>query len=499
MQIQRKVLKDYYAIEPGRVYALIHYDDSGTLVYEVIEPPLTEEDKKILSTLVDKIRERIFRMRTVPIEIIYNKSREKIEKIITEEIEKTTKELKLDLTSSQLDKYLYYIKRDIVGFGKLDPLMKDPYIEDINVNGPGRPVYVWHAKYEHLKTNIVFETAEELYSYIVKISQLVGKNISSANPILEGLIANYARVEAALADIAPLGHILNIRKFRIEPFTVIDLIELGTLSPEAVAYLWLMVDYRKNIIILGPTGSGKTTLLNALLYLIRPEVRIVTIEDTREISIPHDQWVALVTRPSISSQVREITQFELVKMSMRIRPDYLIVGEIRGEEAYALFQAFASGHAGLTTIHADSISAAILRLISKPMNVPKPLLKLANIFINIQRIKVDEKITRRVVEICEFSEYKSKPEFITMFRYNVLKDYLEMITPIEESKIFKEISREKMLTIVELKKEFIRRKELLKSMVKYRFRDPSTVFRIIRAYYRNPEDTFHKVLSGILP
>lgn len=491
------VLRDVYNIIPGYVYVIIYRDEKeGSLVYNVIEPPLTDEDVKNLELITETVRDIIMKDRKILNEVLSGRltiPHERLESYVRDAVKK----LKLKIEEPVLKKYMYYITRDVLGFGKLDPLLRDPYIEDINVNGPGRYVYVWHSFYEHLRTNIIFETAEEIYNYIVKISQIVKRNVSSANPILEGLIGNFARVEATLSDVAPLGHCINIRKFRAEPFTIVDLIKTGTISAEAAAYLWLVVDYKFNIVIIGPTGSGKTTLLNALLYLIRPEARIVTIEDTREINIPHEQWVPLLTRPSYNPQVREITQFDLIKVSMRIRPDYLVIGEIRGEEAYALFQAFASGHSGLTTLHADTVEAAIMRLTTKPMSVPRRLLRMAHVFCNIQRVRIFDKIVRRVIEIKEFRGFENgKPRFVTAFKYNPIIDKVEKA---EESELLKEIAEVRLVPYENLLTELRRRKEVLEAMVKYNFRDPPTVFRIFRSYHINPEDTYLKVISGVIP
>ncbi len=491
------LLRDVYSVIPGFVYVIIYRDEKeGVLVYNVVEPPLTDEDVKNLELIGEFVRDIIMKDRKILDDVLTGRTsfpEERLERYVKDAIKK----LKLDIPDSVLRKYMYYIMRDVVGFGKLDPLMRDPYIEDINVNGPGRYVYVWHSYYEHLRTNVKFETAEEIYNYIVKISQIVKRNVSSANPILEGLIGNFARVEAALSDIAPLGHCINIRKFRTEPFTIVDLIKAGTISAEAAAYLWTVIDYKFNVVIIGPTGSGKTTLLNSLLYLIRPEVRIVTIEDTREINIPHEQWVPLLTRPSFNPQVREITQFDLIKVSMRIRPDYLVIGEIRGEEAYALFQAFASGHAGLTTLHADTVEAAIMRLTTKPMNVPKRLLRMAHVFCNIQRVRIFDRIVRRVIEIKEFRGFENgKPRFITPYKYNPLTDRVEKY---EESELLKEIAEVRLVPYENLINEVQRRKEILEAMARYNFRDPATVFRIFRSYHINPEDTYFKVISGVIP
>lgn len=269
------------------------------------------------------------------------------------------------------------------------------------------------------------------------------------------------------------------------------------ISAEAMATLWFMLENGINLVIIGPTGAGKTTLLNALLFLIRPEARIVTIEDTREINIPHEQWIPLVVRESETPNVQSVTAYDLVKVSMRIRPDYLVVGELRGEEAYVFFQGLASGHTGLATIHAGSLNAAVRRLLSKPMSVPPALIPLANIFIMINRVKLGDRVVRRVIDISELLDItRGGLRVNTLFRWSKDRDALVKLS---DSALIADLIRAGRASQEEVDRELRRRVEVLDAMVRYGFRSPDAVFRVTRNYYVDPERTYRAVISGELP
>ncbi len=241
----------------------------------MVEPILSDNAGKVLA----KSRELLRMSGALP-------GNDQLNEYLRSLVNDAMNKLRIKLSDDELRSVMYYLMRDTAGYGKVDPLIRDDYIEDININGPNRPVYVWHSRYEHLRTNITLSN-DELSSLVVKISQRVGKNVSSAYPILEGLLPEGLRVELGLRDVSPYGPpVITIRKFKANPITIIDLIIEGVISAEAMATLWFMLENGISMIIIGPTGAGKTTLLNALLFLIRPEARIVTIEDTREINIP---------------------------------------------------------------------------------------------------------------------------------------------------------------------------------------------------------------------
>jgi archaeal flagellar protein FlaI len=314
----------------------------------------------------------------------------------------------------------YHILRDLVGFGDIDVIMNDPMIEDLSVNGVNLPVYIWHRKYESLPTNLMFTDETALDNLIIKLTHLSGKHISTAFPVLDAMLPGKDRLAATFRrEVSPKGGSFSIRRFREEPFSIVELIELGTLNEEIAAYFWLLIENRMTIVVIGGTGAGKTSTLNALASLVKPAMKIVTVEEIPEINLRHDNWVQLVSRESYglgAYKTGEVTLFELVKTSLRYRPDYIVVGEIRGEEAFVLFQALATGHGGLTTLHADSLAYTVKRLTSHPMDVAEAYVPLLNVAPLIERVKLPltskSTITfgrrmKTLTEIVDYEEYKN--------------------------------------------------------------------------------------------
>jgi flagellar protein FlaI len=481
-----KVL-DQYEIS-DLVRAVVYLDKEGFRRYRAVEPPLSREEVETLARLkraiqnVGEVRDGVLRL-----------ARERRAEYLEELAKRAVAEFKIKLDERTWGKMMYYLRRDLLGYGVLDPLIRDQYIEDVHVDGPG-PVYIWHSRWESLKTDVVL-SPDDLDGYVQRFSALVGKSISYADPILEGMLPEGFRVELAAPPISPRGPSFVIRKYFVVPITLVDMVKMGTISADAVAYLWLMLDYGRNIVIVGPTGAGKTTLLNALLYLIRPDAKIFTIEDTREINIVHEHWQALVTRPSRAEAVRDVSAFDLLAIAMRSRPDYVVVGEVRGEEAYVLFQAFGSGHSGATTIHAETIEDAVRRLLTRPMNVPPMLVGLAHVFVRILRVKVGNSIVRRVVEIAENMGVArgGRPRLHYIFRWNPEKDALE---PVEESRHLETIARTRFVSLDFLKAEYKRRRELIAAMVERGYSTPYIVAKVFTQYHLNPEAALEAVKAG---
>ena len=299
---------------------------------------------------------------------------------------------KLHVSPESWAKILYYLHRDFLGFGHIHVVMNDPMIEDISVNGMGIPVYVWHRKYESMPTNLTFIDENALDNLIVKLTHLSSKHISTAFPILDAMLPGKDRLALTFKrEVSPKGGSFTIRRFREEPFSIVDLVELGTINDQIAAYLWMLIENRMTIAVIGGTGAGKTSTLNALASLVKPQMKLVTVEEIPEMNVPHENWVQLVSRESYglgAAKTGEVTLFDLVKTSLRYRPDYIVVGEIRGEEAFVLFQALATGHGGLTTLHADCIDYAMKRLTSPPMNVSKVYVPLINVTAMVERIQL---------------------------------------------------------------------------------------------------------------
>ncbi|MCL6579308.1 MAG: type II/IV secretion system ATPase subunit [Candidatus Bathyarchaeota archaeon] len=396
-------------------------------------------------------------------------------------------------------KILYHAERDLVGFGRIDPLMRDPNIEDVSCDGVGKPVYIWHRNYESIETNLEFENDEELDNVVVKLVHMAGKHVSSAFPIVDASLPGKHRLAVCYRrEVTPFGTAFTIRKFREDPYSIIDLINLGTYSEEMAAYFWLCLENRASIMVLGGTAAGKTTALNALACLIKPGSKIITIEETAELNLPHENWVSLIARQSYGlggTSVGEVTLFDLVKTSMRHRPDILIVGEIRGQEAYVLFQALATGHGGMCTMHAENLDSAVKRLTSKPMDISPAYIPLMNIVLSVQRVHLtkgtEKKAYRRVIDVNEIADYE---DYRSALKWNPNKDVY--VSSFDKSLMLSRISERIGVTKKELIEELNRRKDVLHWMRERNIRSYKDVAAIIAEYYARPKQIYEKVLAG---
>jgi flagellar protein FlaI len=398
-------------------------------------------------------------------------------------------------------KILYHAERDLVGFGKIDPLMRDPNIEDISCDGIKKPVYIWHRKYESIETNLLFHEDSELDNMVVKLVHMAGKHVSSAFPIVDASLPGKHRLAVCYRrEITPFGTAFTIRKFRADPYSIIDLINLGTFSEAMAAYFWLCLENRASIMVLGGTAAGKTTALNALACLIKPGSKIITIEETAELNLSHENWVSLIARRSYGlgeNQTGEVTLFDLVKTSMRHRPDVLIVGEIRGNESYVLFQAMATGHGGLSTMHAEDIDSAVKRLTQKPMNIAPAYIPLMNLVLSIQRVHLkvegETKAFRRVMEINEVANYE---DYRLIYKWQPAQD--DYSSTFKDSVMLPFITERTGLSTQDLQLEIEQRRRVLHWMREQSIRSYKDVAAIIAEYYARPEEFYEKVLKGEL-
>ena len=383
-------------------------------------------------------------------------------------------------------KILYHAERDLVGFGKIDPLMRDPNIEDISCDGVQKPVYVWHRNFESIETNLQFESDEDLDNLVVKLVHMAGKHVSSAFPIVDASLPGKHRLAVAYRrEITPFGTAFTIRKFREDPYSIIDLINIGTFTEEMAAYLWVCLENRASVMVLGGTAAGKTTALNALGCLIKPGSKIMTIEETAELNLSHENWVSLIARQSYGlggSTVGEVALFDLVKTCMRHRPDLMIVGEVRGQEAYVLFQALATGHGGMCTMHAENVQSAVRRLTQKPMDISPAYIPLMNIVMSVQRVHLvkngEKKAYRRVLSVNEIIDSE---KFVESFKWDPIKD--EQVIDLEGSFLLTNFSARLGITREQLVEEMKRRTEVLRWMRKGNIRSYREVASIIAEYY----------------
>jgi archaeal flagellar protein FlaI len=396
-------------------------------------------------------------------------------------------------------KILYHAERDLVGFGIIDPLMRDPNIEDISCDGVKKAVYVWHRNHESLETNLQFENDEVLDNLVVKLVHMGGKHVSSAFPIVDASLPGKHRLAVAYRrEITPFGTAFTIRKFREDPYSIIDLINIGTFSEEMAAYLWICLENRASVMVIGGTASGKTTSLNALGCLIKPGSKIMTIEETAELNLSHENWVSLIARQSYGlggSNVGEVALFDLVKTCMRHRPDLMIVGEVRGQEAYVLFQALATGHGGMCTMHAENVESAVRRLTQKPMDISPAYISLMNIVLSVQRVHLVKngvkKAFRRMLSVNEVVDFE---KYVNPFKWDPIKD--EQIVHLESSQLLPSMALKLGVTLEELITELYRRRDVLHYMREQKIRSYHDVAAIIAEYYARPKEFYEKILAG---
>ncbi len=390
-------------------------------------------------------------------------------------------------TIEEWDRIFYYVVRDLTGYGPLQAIMDDPNIEDISCNGIDMPVYVWHRTHESIPTNITFKSNQMLNDFLVKLAHKSGKHISSAQPVLDAMLPEKHRLAATfMKEVSMKGSTFCIRKFREEPFSIVDLINVGTINARIAAYFWLILEYKKSFMIVGGTGAGKTSMLNALLSLMSQNDKIVTVEEVPELSPPVTNWTQLNSRESFNfadGPSGDISLFDLIKVSLRYRPDYVIVGEVRGEEAYVLFQALATGHGGLCTMHADSIDRVVKRLTSPPMNVSEVYIPLMNIALYIQRVELPEteqgkSFGRRVRSVSEIAEYEDYHE---VSRWDPRED--KFMTMFKDSFILQQISVTSGQSVEQLLEELDTREEYLDAIVKSDISNQSEVADKILGYY----------------
>lgn len=455
----------------------------NALVYYVNEPKLIKEEELVLNDAKRILQEKL--------DISFAKIRkEEAYEYLMEKFRKLMKEMNYKLTPESRLKLEYFMYRDFVGLGKIEPLMHDPNIEDVSCDGISIPLFIYHRNpmYGEVQTNVIFDDKVELDAFVMKLSQKCARSISIAQPLLDGALPDGSRVQATLGtDIAMRGSNFTIRKFTKEPITPVDEMNFQTGNAEIMAYLWLAIENRLSVLVAGPTATGKTSFLNALSLFIKPELKIVSIEDTAELRLPHPNWIPEVSRASFGKGgYGEVSMFDLLKASLRQRPDYIIVGEVRGEEAYVMFQGMATGHPSLGTLHADSLNAIVDRLTTKPISLPKALIQNLDLVVFLVLTKKSGgAYIRRVKEIVEIIgyDYRSKRLITnTAWTWDPEKDDYIHIKSIILDKI-----RERMgYSIEDLKQDLANRIKILQWLQNNNVTNYKEVASYLKTYYSNP-------------
>jgi len=477
----------------GYSYVRIKYDNiANEYLYEVIEPVLKEEEEDVLDVLKEVMVDSL--------EYLEDATPEQKEQYLRNAVDSLLNDMGVHLNKVSKERVVYYILRDFIRYGAIDVCMIDVQVEDLSCDGTNVPFYIYHRKYDSIQSNLRFKTSEELDSFVVWLAQRCGKHISVAEPMLDATIPDGSRLQATLGThVTKRGSSFTIRRFRENPFTPLDLIRFKTMSVDMMAYLWLCIENGKSILVCGGTASGKTTTLNAILLFIPPQMKIVSIEDTRELNLPHENWVPLLTRSGFGGTTAsgrtagEIDMFDLLTAALRQRPQYMMVGEVRGSEAYVVFQAMATGKSAYTTFHADNVQAMVHRMEQPPIEVPRALLGALNLVLMQAQVKVGTQMTRRVKSLTEIVGIDPETtELITnsVYTWNPADDTFNYSG---HSYVYEQIAMSKNWTSRDMAREVKRRTVVLThlaNMPKVTYRD---VARYVSGYYRDPDKIIRKI------
>jgi len=480
----------YWVNQPFAFIAILYNEQEKEHLYHTVEPELSIFERMVLETLYETILDTL---------TLYDTSDKKKSEILENKILELIDGYSIEIEMSSIHKIMYYIKRDYIGYERIDPIMKDPNIEDISCDGSNIPIFVYHRKYQNIKSNVSFES-DKLDSFVMKLAQNCEKQISIGDPLINSTLPDGSRLNASLGrEVTFRGSTFTIRKFKEHAFTPIDLIKNGTYTSDILAYMWLAVENNKSIIFAGATASGKTSALNAISLFIPSMAKIISIEDTHELVLHHLNWIGSVTRESFSknTSAREIDMYELLRQALRQRPEYIIVGEIRGKEAMTLFQAMNTGHTTYSTMHADSINTVISRLEGDPINVPRVMIQALDILCIQMLIQVEGKMegkrVRRLDSMIEFTGIDPQTQDLRFNEIYNLDMKSDTFRKSGKSYVLESIMARLSWNEEKLKSELENRRLLLEYMVKKNM-DEFEIVALIQSYYVDSQNTM-KILE----
>lgn len=496
-----------YIVEPPYQYVHIEYSRTeGTMVYSVVEPPLspTEEGAPTI------IRDAFEKLVSTNAELVDAGQREKY---LRERFYSLIHIFGLKLSDDQKARMYFHLWKQYLGYGRIDTLMKDKYIEDISCNGSDMYLYVQHRTYGSVRTDVKFGEVE-LNNFVLKLAQVSGRHVSLLQPIQDLTLPDGSRANITLGgEVTKKGSTFTIRKFRANPISSIELMEYGSIDAQQLAYCWILMEYKRSILVSGGTATGKTTFLNVLCSFIPPEYKIVSIEDTAELNLMHPNWIQSITRTGFGSadgggasgisglsggggkSPGNISLYDLLVAALRQRPEFIIVGEVRGPEAFTLFQAIAVGHAALGTIHAGSMDELLARVESNPMNVPRSLLSNLDLVLFPMHIKKGERSLRRMANVVEILELdRDTGDLITNTVYKWAPDVDEFHWQ-GRSFLFDRIKDTYGVSKDILNAELKYRTDFILWMQKQGIREYHAVIKMIQLYYRDKEE----VLGWLYP
>jgi len=422
----------------GPIYCHIYGDLGQDMKYYAIEPSLSGEEQSLFGKIRDELLDRSVSKAVPEEESEYD---DRIEELLQETTTVDRDRSGLRYWIDRLKRFLglgnyrvseqtyenirYRLNRDIVGLGPLEPVMRDPANEDIHVIGPHQ-CYVDHGTYGLIETTVDFGTPEQFDSWIRSMGERIGDPVSDSNPIVDSTLPDGSRLNVIYSDdVSVQGPSLTIRQGDETPLSINQITKWGTLSPKLVAYLWLCLENEQTVFVVGETASGKTTTLNTIMSFIPRDSKIYTAEDTAEVLPPHDTWQQLLTREGGGEEDSDVDMFDLVAAALRSRPDYIIVGEVRGEEGRMAFQAAQTGHPVMLTFHASDIVSMIQRFTGDPINVPEPFMDNADVALFQNRVKQGDDVLRRVTSVQEIEGYSKEMDGVVtrqVFSWDPVED-----------------------------------------------------------------------------
>jgi len=488
-----EVVQEVISIREGYSYTrMLRNKKTKDLVYEVIEPRLTAEEQRLYKFL-RRIMEENITIDRGESDDVDNEMR------IRNEMRKFLAQLGKELGTGPFEKLFYYLSNYFLGYGKIQVMMEDPDLEDVSCDGVQIPLFVFHRQYKNVRTSVLFEEEDDLNAFVVGLAQRSGKAISIAHPILDATLPDGSRLNATFGkEITTRGSSFTIRKFKEDPLTMVNLVLFKTLSAEMAAHLWLAVQYGDSMMVSGGTASGKTTTLNAVSHFIPPSSKIITIEDTREMQLPHMNWIAGLTREKKSEGTgKSIDMYTLLVAALRQRPEYMIVGEVRGKETMAVFQAMATGQVTYATIHADSVAAIVHRLENPPINIPRILILGLNLVLLQAQVRVRNKRTRRIRELTEIVGIEPVTNEIIsnkVYSWNPARDEFRFSG---HSRLYEKIMDREGMTTEEITEEIQRRADVLRWLGLRGMTNYVDVAGVINEYYRDPDPLVKRVREAL--
>ncbi|NPA22201.1 MAG: type II/IV secretion system ATPase subunit [Candidatus Micrarchaeota archaeon] len=455
-------------------------------IYEVKIPEISEGTRILIE---NKLKPELLSKVDVDMrELLDPKESERVKEKFKKAAYEVVKENFRNLDEKVVQMLVNYLVINTIGLGELEILSYDDHLEEITINSSAQPIWVYHKRWGWCKTNLKPKDEETIYNYASLIARRVGKQINVLNPLLDATLPDGSRVNATLAPISAFGNTLTIRKFSKNPWSVTRLIANNTTSSELMALIWLYVQYELSLIVAGGTGSGKTSFLNAISQFIPPNQRVISIEDTRELTLPkYLQWVPLMTRQPNPEGKGEVTMLDLLVNSLRMRPDRILVGEIRRKrEAEILFEAMRTGHSVYATLHADNAVQTIKRLTTPPIDLPKEMMDaVGGIIVQLRQRRL--KIRRSL----EFAEVLESGDVNVLYRWNSKKDEIEQVGQFQ--KTIEVISLYSGKDAKEIERDLKEKQEVLEWMVAHEYYDVDEVGYLIAKYYSNKEELMEYV------